>query len=1231
MNGSVQPLPPTSSCARRPAGARCTLCNAGPAASTERYYCPRSVVADLDATLDDGESDPTLVPGYLLRGTLGQGGMGAVYLCESEATGERVAVKRLTNLRSSVHVKRFEREIATLASLKLPGVVQILDHGMHQGTPWFAMEWVQGPSLEEVLAARPLGTAEAVRIVAEVARIVHRVHEQGLVHRDIKPRNIVLTTAGQPVLVDFGLTRHLDDEVHTAHTRRPIGTPAYMAPELLKTTDVDWVRVDVYSLGVVLARSVMGRMPKGEWDLDGVRADLRPALEGSLASQPERRFASAEALATALETTGRPTRMWRWWGLGGVGLVAAAVAGLATCAPSGSTSVGEVQTLLVPWHDRLQDDPEDAQRLFLTLVDEEDPRTVEALWVARAETLETPTAWGDAWAHSGTVHQQSVVRGLAKALRDAGELDALDALLVNRSDVLASDPEHLAALQAEVDAFQLRLDQPFDALGDEHRRQLESMAERHSVGDLALQPTTRRWTCGPTSCWNPDGEVWDVGESFRAVPVEGRLVIWRQGRIDDVELGRGCDVPDDYRSHDGAWWNGRLQLVRSGGAGLHRLNLETCEHTPHPDAEAWKHSYISRTLAWDADNDGVDEQVVLTGAPYDYQVRLYDTDDQLLDVLRIGDAVHGAVWNGDLVVATDRPHGSAVVFGGLQELGAYRIVFEDGELRRVQGFPGHFRAVETADLDGDGHDALYLIDNRFVLWIRETTDSEPLRIGRVSMLEAYDIDGDGSDEVVMERIDGPVVVLGDGGAESVGRPLPGSPELTGDPAVDAAKELQAMGLTSIAASRLAVQALARPRGEAPWNEVAKLQNAADRPDEAIEAWSRMGREGRVEGYQRAVREALRHGDIDAATALTEEWGVVPEELQSALKTRVIDFHHPPTDWQLLAPLATWNADQQLLRLASMGGAHRVAQVDLERSATLAGVQFDLSIDQLEFAADVRIRVEDAQGDGPLIRIHSFGSRHRIGRTITGQKYELGDVLDDDPFGPHRSTVIVALDGAHTMVRVIDEDGQEKRQVLRESLPEGPLRLTVEVRGPPGTMADVALHRMTVWGLDTVPGVPTIERTAAHERAIRNTRLRTSPALETLTADRTELLAAHVEITGNAWSMHRSASRLGRRLVGLPGADEQAVVEAEPTLACLRADAMLSQGDAEAALSLLNRIPEEAEEVCLRRTLLLVAAHGALGQLEEAARAEAAVQRCGVRPATVATARWSLGLDPGDPL
>jgi predicted Ser/Thr protein kinase len=247
---------------------------------------------------------------YQILGELGTGGMGRVYRAYDPSLRRTVVIK-VPNLdvpaAERFHFRqRFEREAQAVARVKHPHICEIYDVGEHDGLPFVVLEHVEGQTLVKRLAAR--GRYEDAREAAEIARQVAdalvTVHEAGMVHRDLKLGNILITPEGRAVLIDFGLARVLGTEPLT----RPgevLHTPGYSPPEQAagRNEEID-CRSDVFSLGVVLYRLLTGQAPAAGTTPRQVRPDLDPSLEAivlrALAAQPEERYPSAAAMRDAL-------------------------------------------------------------------------------------------------------------------------------------------------------------------------------------------------------------------------------------------------------------------------------------------------------------------------------------------------------------------------------------------------------------------------------------------------------------------------------------------------------------------------------------------------------------------------------------------------------------------------------------------------------------------------------------------------------------------------------------------------------------------------------------------------------------------------------------------------------------------------------------------------------------------------------------------------------------------
>jgi WD40 repeat protein/tRNA A-37 threonylcarbamoyl transferase component Bud32 len=269
---------------------------------------------------------PEQIGRYRILGRLGAGGMGTVYKAEDTQLRRVVAVKvpRFDGPEESRQLarQRFLREARAAAQVRHPHVCPLHDVGEHDGMPFVVMDFVEGQSLAERLVggARYEDPAEAVALVCQVAEALEAVHGHGLVHRDVKPGNVLLDRSGRAVLTDFGLARPTDDAEHLTSSGALVGTPAFMAPEQVSLTAEPvgpWT--DVYSLGVVLYRLLTGRVPFEGPMLAVVhsigyddppppsrfRPDLDSALEAivqkAMARRREDRYPSARAFAEALQ------------------------------------------------------------------------------------------------------------------------------------------------------------------------------------------------------------------------------------------------------------------------------------------------------------------------------------------------------------------------------------------------------------------------------------------------------------------------------------------------------------------------------------------------------------------------------------------------------------------------------------------------------------------------------------------------------------------------------------------------------------------------------------------------------------------------------------------------------------------------------------------------------------------------------------------------------------------
>jgi len=199
---------------------------------------------------------------YRLEAKLGSGGMSTVYLARDETLDRAVAVKVMHREMSEQpeQLERFRQEARAVAKLSHPNVVSVIDAGEDSGYPYIVFEYVEGETLKQRIArVGPLDTQEAIAYAIEIARGLTVAHARKMVHRDIKPQNILIDSEGRAKLTDFGISRQLEQDGMTA-TGRVLGTTDYVAPEQAMGRGAD-PRSDIYSLGVVLYEMLVGQVP----------------------------------------------------------------------------------------------------------------------------------------------------------------------------------------------------------------------------------------------------------------------------------------------------------------------------------------------------------------------------------------------------------------------------------------------------------------------------------------------------------------------------------------------------------------------------------------------------------------------------------------------------------------------------------------------------------------------------------------------------------------------------------------------------------------------------------------------------------------------------------------------------------------------------------------------------------------------------------------------------------
>jgi serine/threonine protein kinase len=214
--------------------------------------------------LDTSKQPLQSVGDYDILSKVAEGGMGTIYKGRHRQTGQIVAVKivPLHMANNQVLLKRFEQEFKAAKKLDHPNIVQALDYGSHGTTPYIIMEFVEGESLgQRIERDGRLPEAEAIRLIAQAAQGLYRAHKQGLIHRDVKPDNIMVTPDGTAKLADLGLVKESESDLNLTKTGRGLGTPHFMAPEQFRNAKNADIRCDIYSLGATLYMMVTGDLP----------------------------------------------------------------------------------------------------------------------------------------------------------------------------------------------------------------------------------------------------------------------------------------------------------------------------------------------------------------------------------------------------------------------------------------------------------------------------------------------------------------------------------------------------------------------------------------------------------------------------------------------------------------------------------------------------------------------------------------------------------------------------------------------------------------------------------------------------------------------------------------------------------------------------------------------------------------------------------------------------------
>ncbi|HKU45847.1 MAG TPA: serine/threonine-protein kinase [Burkholderiales bacterium] len=280
-------------------------------------------------------SDLKTLGRYTIKGTLGQGAMGLVYDGLDPKLNRRVAIKtiltrKLSPDQAKMATVRFQREVRAVARLNHGNIVQVYDFGTEGDLAYIVMEFIEGKELKDYLdGAERFDLKRVYAIMTQLLDALHFAHQTKIIHRDVKPANIMITTAGQAKLADFGVARFTEpdgDQVEATRAGTIVGTPSYMAPEQIQGQPLDG-RCDIFSAGIIFYQLLTWQKPftGSQWELAKkiieddpvwpsrlmeIPADIDRVVARALAKDAERRYQTAGEFAEAIKTiaAGKPLK-----------------------------------------------------------------------------------------------------------------------------------------------------------------------------------------------------------------------------------------------------------------------------------------------------------------------------------------------------------------------------------------------------------------------------------------------------------------------------------------------------------------------------------------------------------------------------------------------------------------------------------------------------------------------------------------------------------------------------------------------------------------------------------------------------------------------------------------------------------------------------------------------------------------------------------------------------------